>query len=169
MKFPTVAGSNLSGKRYNLPQDFEGKYNVAITVYQRFQQTNVDSWGPLLERLAQKYPELRYYELPTLPNYGWLQRNFIDGGMRGGIPDKVVRARTITLYLDVLKFNAALGLATTNDVYILLIDQQGNVVWQTNGDYTLQKGDVLSNRLTELFGATQTATSPQFGTRDSQS
>ena len=26
MKFPDVAGSNLSGKHFNLPQDFEGKY-----------------------------------------------------------------------------------------------------------------------------------------------
>jgi hypothetical protein len=64
MKFPAVAGSNLSGKRYDLPQDFEGMYNIAITVYQRFQQSNVNSWEPLLEHLAQQYPDLRSYELP---------------------------------------------------------------------------------------------------------
>lgn len=151
MKFPIVAGSNLSGKRYKLPRDFEGRYNVVITVYQRFQQNNVDSWGPLLDRLAQKYPELHYYELPTLPNYGWLKRNFIDGGMRGGLPDKAVRARTITLYLDVAQFNAALDLATTDDVYVLLVDRQGEVFWRISGDYTEQKGETLSQRLAELF------------------
>ena len=67
MRFPTVTGSNLSGKHYSLPRDFEGKYNVAITAYQRFHQSSVDSWGPLLLRLAKQYPELHYYELPTPP------------------------------------------------------------------------------------------------------
>lgn len=154
MKFPSVSGSNLSGKRYHLPQDFEGTYNIVITVYQRFQQNNVDSWGVLLESLAQKYPSLFYYELPTLPNYGWLQRTFIDGGMRGGIPDKTVRARTITLYLDVKQFNADLHLPTIDDIYVLVVDRQGEVLWQTTGDYTPQQGDDLSQRLAELFAET---------------
>jgi len=154
MKFPTVTGSNLSGQRYHLPQDFEGQYNVAITVYQRVQQTNVDSWGALLQDLARQYPGLRYYELPTLPNYGWIRRSFIDGGMRGGIPDKAVRARTITLYLDVKKFNAALDLPTIDDIYVLVVDRQGEVLWQTNGDYTEQKADLLSQKLAELFSQT---------------
>jgi len=150
MKFPSVTGSNLSGQRYNLPQDFEGKYNIALIVYQRFQQRNVDSWGPLLERLARKYPSLHYYELPTLPNYGWIQRSFIDGGMRGGIPDKAVRARTITLYLDLKKFNTALNLATIDDIYVLLVDKQGEVLWRASGDYTPEQDGLLSQRLAEL-------------------
>jgi hypothetical protein len=109
--------------------------------------------------LAPKYPLLRYYELPTLPNYGWLQRNFIDGGMRGGIPDKAVRARTITLYLDVKKFNAALNLATIDDIYVLLVDRQGEVLWHANGNYNSQKGETLSQRLADLF--TQTTETQQ--------
>ena len=151
MKFPNVTGSNLSGQRYNLPQDFEGTYNIAVIVYQRFQQRNVDSWGSLLERLARKYPPLRYYELPILPNYGWIQQRFIDGGMRGGIPDKTVRARTITLYLDVKKFNAELNLATIDDIYVLLVDKQGEVLWRASGDYTPEQDGILSQRLAELF------------------
>jgi hypothetical protein len=151
MKFPTVTGSNLSGKRYNLPQDFEGQYNIVVVVYQRFQQSSVDTWGALLEQLARQYPDLRYYELPTLPNYGWLQKNIIDGGMRGGIPDNTVRSRTITLYIDVNKFNASLNLATLNDIYVLVTDRQGEVMWQTNGICTAPKADALSQKLAELF------------------
>jgi len=151
MKFPVVTGSNLSGKRYTLPQDFEGQYNLAITVYQRYQQFNVDSWGPFIARLAEKYPEFRYYELPTLPNYGWIQQSFIDGGMRGGITDKAVRARTITLYLDVKQFNAALNLPTIDSIYALLVDRQGEILFRADGDYSTAKGEALAQTLADLL------------------
>jgi hypothetical protein len=150
MRFPSVTGSSLSGKHYSLPRDFEGTYNVAITAYQRSHQSSVDSWEPLLLRLAEQHPELRFYELPTLPEYGWLERRLIDGGMRGGIAGKAVRARTITLYVDVGEFNAALGQATTAEIHVFLVDRQGEILWRADGDYTPQKGDSLSQALDDL-------------------
>ena len=151
MVFPTVTGSNLSGKRYNLPGDFEGKYNLVIVVYQRHQQGNVDAWGTLLEHLAEKHPEFRYYELPTLSNYGWIQRMFIDGGMRGGIPDRAVRSRTITLYLDVQYFNEALGIPSIDNICALLVDRAGEILWRADGDYSPQTGEALSQKLVDLL------------------
>lgn len=151
MKFPIVQGSNLSGKHYRLPRDFEGEYNVVIIPFQRHQQDNVDSWGPFLEKLAGKHSAVRYYELPTIQNYGRLQQFFIDRGMRGGIPDPSVRARTITLYLDVATFAAALDLPTIDDIYILLVNRHGDVLWRTHGDYTEEKGQALASQLEKLF------------------
>jgi len=151
MKFPSVTGSNLAGKRYQLPQEFEGLYNMVVVVYQRFQQVSVDSWGSLLEQLANTYPELRYYELPTLPRYGWIQQAMIDSGMRGGIQDKTVRSRTITLYLDVNQFNAALNIKGIDDIHVLLVNRQGDVLWQTSGDYSGAKAESLAQRLATLF------------------
>ncbi len=151
MKFPNVQGSNLSGKHYRLPRDFEGEYNVVIIPFQRHQQDNVDTWGPFLENLAGKHSAVRYYELPTIQNYGRLQQFFIDSGMRGGIPDPRVRARTITLYLDVAAFNAALNLPTIDDIYILLLNRNGDVLWRTHGDYTEEKGEELAARLEEVL------------------
>ncbi len=123
MKFPSVHGSNLSGKEYRLPQDFEGETNIVLIHYLREQQANGDTWGECLERPAKQYPGLCYYELPTLQKYNWIQQFFIDSGMRGGIPDPAVRARTITLYLDVTAFNAALNLPTIDDIYVLLVNR----------------------------------------------
>ncbi len=151
MKFPTVQGSNLSGKHYRLPRDFEGEYNVLLIPFQRHQQDNVDTWGPFLERLESKHVTVRYYELPTIQNYGRIQQFFIDSGMRGGIPDPRVRARTITLYLDIAGFNAALNLPTVNDIYILLVNRDGDVLWRTHGDYNQEKGEELLARLEELL------------------
>lgn len=152
MKFPMVQGSNLSGNEFRLPGDFEGEYNLVLIPYLREQQANVDTWGECLKRLAVQYPGLRYYELPTLPKYNRVQQFFIDNGMRGGIPDPAVRARTITLYIDVEAFNSALNLPTINDIYVLLLNRSGEVLWRSNGDYTPEKGDALAAVLAGMNG-----------------
>lgn len=154
MQFPSVTGSNLSGQTFALPQDFAGTYNVVLIAYQRFQQSAVDTWGPLLEQLAQRYPELRYYELPTMSKFGWLQRTFIDGGMRAGIPDKAVRARTITLYLDVTTFNEALNISTISDIVVLVVDKTGDVLWRSDGPASSDKANALTRTLATLFAQT---------------
>jgi len=59
---------------------------------------------------------------------GW-----VDGGMRGGIRDPEARARTLTLYIDKEPFNTALELPTEDQVYALLVDASGGVVWQAAG------------------------------------
>ncbi|NTV37735.1 MAG: hypothetical protein HGA82_00825, partial [Anaerolineales bacterium] len=64
--FPTVQGENLSGREMILPKDFEGKLNIVIVAFHRGQQLLVNSWMPVIQQLEKKYPELHFYELPTI-------------------------------------------------------------------------------------------------------
>ncbi|MFX9711398.1 hypothetical protein ABTO94_20055, partial [Acinetobacter baumannii] len=93
-----------NGKTFNLPSDFEGKLNLVFLAYYRNQQENIDTWLPLARKLKEETPDLMYYEIPTLQNYAQSFRNYIDNGMRRGIPDTRVRAITITLYLNQKSF-----------------------------------------------------------------
>ena len=49
-QFPRVEGSNLEGKRFALPTDFETEYNVVVVASRREQQADVDSWLPFLRQ-----------------------------------------------------------------------------------------------------------------------
>jgi isoquinoline 1-oxidoreductase subunit beta len=149
MTFPVVTGSNLSGKRYTLPQDFEGDYNAVVLPYLIEQQASVETWNPALQRLAEQYPTFRYYEVPVLRNYNWLRQRYIDQAMRSGIPAGPVRDRTITLYLDVANFNQSLGLPSIDTIYILLVNRAGEVLWQAAGAYTPEQGEALAQKLAE--------------------
>lgn len=51
-QFPRVEGSNLEGRRFTLPTDFEGDYNVVLVAFRRGQQGDVDSWLPFLREVA---------------------------------------------------------------------------------------------------------------------
>ena len=74
-------------------------------------------------------------------------RWFINNGMRGGIPAKDQRARTITLYIDKEPFKKSLGLGDENQIYAVLIDKSGKVLWKEEGLYSDAKGKSLEAAL----------------------
>jgi len=143
--FPQVQGSNLEGREFNLPQDFEGKLNLIFIAFQREQQALVDSWVPLAKTLSARYEGLRYYELPTIYRANSLVRWFINNGMRRGIPDPHARKTTITLYIDKEPFRTALGIPDEQTICVLLVDAGGRVLWRNEGAYTDEKGRELDN------------------------
>jgi hypothetical protein len=144
MQFPAVTGSNLQRRKLDLPQDFEGDLNLVLIAFQQWQQTQVDTWIPFARQLEEIHSGLRYYELPTIQRLDVLARTFINEGMRAGLPDPIVRERTITLYLDKNAFRQALQLPREDDIYVLLLDRQGQVLWRAEGVFTPEKGDSLA-------------------------
>lgn len=143
MQFPSVKASNLSGREFALPAGFEGNLNLVAVAFQMWHQNEVDTWMPLLEQMEHKMPATRAYELPVLRSMNRFSQWMIDQGMRGGIPDPATRARTITLYLDKQRFRQALGLPDEDHIYLLLVDRDGRVHWQTRGPYSPEKAASL--------------------------
>ena len=127
VRFPQVSGANLARKRLNLPRDFEGQANILLVAFQQWQQGEVNTWVPTVQKLESAYPGVRYYELPTIRPLNRLVQAFINSGMRAGIPDRLARERTITLYLDKDEFRQALQLPHEDHIYVLLLDHQGQV------------------------------------------
>ncbi len=144
MQFPSVTGSNLQRKKLDLPEGFEGKLNLVLIAFQQWQQSQVDTWIPIARQLEEAHPALRYYELPTIQRLNALARTFINEGMRAGIPDPVARERTITLYVDKDAFKQALQLPREDDIYVLLLDREGRVLWRAEGILTQEKGESLA-------------------------
>ena len=147
MKLPTVTGNNLARKKMVFPDDFAGETNLVFIAFLRWHQDLIDSWVPFVEKLAQDYPTLQYYEFPTLPRRGFIYRTSLNEGMRAGIPNEATRARTITLYLDKRAFRRALDIDGEQKMWVYLFDKSGIVLWRTEGSFTAEKGEALSNVL----------------------
>jgi len=149
-RFPRVEGKNLEGKRFVLPADFEGKYNVVLIAFHREQQDDVDTWLPFLRPLAAPEGNVRVYELPTLNRGYRLMRGFIDGGMARGIPERATREATITLYIDKTPFKNALAIANEDSICTLLVTRDGEVLWRADGRFTPEAGSALTSALDSL-------------------
>jgi hypothetical protein len=150
MTFPTVSGSNLLREKLTLPQDFQGKLNLVFIPFERWHQTEVESWSDLAEELEEKYKGLIYYELPTLQSGGALYKIFLNEGMRAGIPNPKTRERTITLYLDKADFRAALDMADEEHIYVLMVDRTGKEFFRARGPYSLEGEAALRQVLVQL-------------------
>jgi hypothetical protein len=147
MKLPTVKGSNLNREKMIFPDDFAGQFNLVFIAFLRRHQDLIDEWVPFVAQLAGEFPDLRYYEFPTLSRMGFLYRTFLNEGMRAGIPNPATRARTITLYLDKTTFRNALEIEDEKDIWLYLFDRTGQVLWRIKGRYTQEKGAVLRDFL----------------------
>ena len=142
-QFPVVTASNLLRHKLTLPADFEGELNILLVAFYQWHQQAVDTWIPLVKELEQAHDGVRYYEFPVIQRTNVLAQTFINEGMRAGIPNRMARERTITLYLDKAAFREALGLSHEEDIYVLLVDRQGRVLWRAEGAFTPQKGESL--------------------------
>ena len=149
MRFPVVRGSNLDRKKLVLPQDFSGEMNLVLIAFQQWQQAQVDSWIPFALQMEDTELGFRYYELPVIRRLNALARTFINEGMRAGIPDPVARERTVTLYVDKIQFRQDLGLTREDDIYVLLLDRQGTVLWRGEGIFTPEQGESLTAAVLE--------------------
>ena len=148
--FPEVSGFNLMREEFVFPRDFQGDYNLVIIPFQQVQQRDVNTWIPAAQELERTIPGLVYYELPTIYQLPTLSRTFINEGMRAGIPDQTARERTITFYLDKELFKKALGITTEETIQIFLIDRQGNILWQEDGLFSVEKNQSLIDQLNQL-------------------
>jgi hypothetical protein len=149
-KLPRVKGSNLQRQKMVFPDDFTGEINLVFIAFLRRHQDVIDGWVPFVAQLAQEYPQLQYYEFPTLPSNGPIYRMFLNEGMRAGIPNQATRARTITLYLDKTAFRRALDIDGEQKMWIYLFDKSGNVLWRINGHFSEEKGAALQKALIDL-------------------
>jgi hypothetical protein len=114
-----------------------------IVPFQRYQQTLVNTWIPTAQEIEASYPGFIYYELPTIYEMPVISRTFLNEGMRAGIPDQTARERTITLYLNKETFKSALDIPTEDDIYLFLINRNGEILWRTKGAYTTDKANEL--------------------------
>ena len=147
VQFPTVSGFNLNRQEFEFPRDFRGDLNLLFVPFLQPQQFIVNTWIPLANELEAVFPELAYYELPTIDTLPTLSRTFINEGMRAGIPNAKARERTITLYVDTARFMRAVGIPTKNDVHILLVDRRGGTLWRTTGSFDEAKGSALATAI----------------------
>lgn len=143
-RFPTVSGANLEGRRYDLPSGFEGELNIVFVPFQQWHQMLVDGWAAFAKALAGRVPGVRVFEVPTLERFNPIARFWIDNGMRLGIPDRAVRASTITLYVDKPAFRSALSIPDESTMHVLLVRRDGAVLWRAEGEFSDVKGASLA-------------------------
>ncbi len=147
LTFPQIEARNLEGHNLHVPGDLAGERNVIIMAFRRWHQRLVDAWMPYLRELQADVPGLQIYEMPMLSAMYLLVRPFIDGGMAMAIPDRHVRATTLTVYTNVQQVVTTLELPTQETIYLFLVDRSGQIFWRGQGEYAEESALELKQAL----------------------
>lgn len=144
--FVLVEGIDLDGRIRQLPKAFTGKLNIVIVAFKREQQQDVDGWISGTENMLKKNRNLRFYEIPVIYKMNSFSRSWINNGMRRGISDEAARKRTITVYTDREKFFSLMKMKEDR-IYVLLLDENGKILWRSEGKSSEKKIKFLENAL----------------------
>lgn len=134
--FPTVTADDLNGDEKTLPADLPGDPTIMFIAYKQRQQLDVNSWIDALGLDPERGAE--FVEVPVVGTGARMFRSFVDNGMRSGITNTSLRARTITLYESPALVNEPLGFTGRNDIRVLIVRKTGEVLWSTSGPATPQ-------------------------------
>lgn len=146
-RFPPLKSETLGKLAMRLPLDFQGERNLLLIAFRREQQKDIDTWLAQMKRYEGIDKGFRYYEIPTIEKENPFMRWFINTGMRHGIPDKKARERTITLYIEKEPFENSLRIPDEKNIYAMVVDHSGNVLWRATGPYDEASGKRLQEFL----------------------
>ena len=131
-KFPLLTGINLEGKKFELPQDFDGEFKLVAIGFEREHQEAINTWIKVADEITKNNLKIRFYEVPLIYELGGFSRAWVNNGMRLGIQDKIARERTITVYTNRDKFFEIMNMKG-DKIYTLLLDKDGKILWRAEG------------------------------------
>jgi hypothetical protein len=153
VRFPTIAARDLEGRRYDVPDDLPAGTRIVVLAFQRWQTALVERWQPALEALVHAHPGVTWWEVAALSRVYTPAREYIDGGMRGGIPDPEARRRTLTSYTDLHALATALAIPSFEDIYVVVVGPDGEVL-------RVEPGGCNGERLSQVTAAVEGSASP---------
>jgi hypothetical protein len=124
--FPEVKGTALNGTEFNIPSDIAGAPAILMVGFVQKSQFDIDRWMLGLRQLDNK---TKLLELPTIRGIlPGMASNFIDSGMRRGIPEEDWSS-VVTIYSDSDRIVNLTGNENPNNARVFLLDGKGQIRW----------------------------------------
>jgi hypothetical protein len=134
-QIPSVHGTTFSDNKVDLPEDLQGKVGILVVGFSTGSRDAVTDWG---KKLAADYfdsPNVLYYEMPVLASVPKMMRGFVQGRIKSSVSDRG-KPHFLPLIDNEMSWRALAHYNKPDDPYILLVDGNGRVRWQSQGPPT---------------------------------
>lgn len=145
-RIPAARGVTLTGLAVTLPESLQGKPAVLVVGFSHASQLQVGDWG---KRLAQPDANVAFYEMPMLGGAPSLIRGMIIKSMGKSVPE-AQKAHFLPITQDDKPWKSAAHYNKPDDAYVLLVDGNGIILWQTEGDESDTTYTQLQHHLAEV-------------------
>jgi hypothetical protein len=134
-RVPVTHGTTLAGTQVTLPGDLRGRVGVLVLGFSKGSGDLSKGWG---QRLAASYPDssgVMYYQMPVLESVPKLIRGMVVKSIKSGVP-AAEQQHFILLFSGEAEWKKIARYANADDAYVLVVDGDGVVRWQTSGRVT---------------------------------
>ncbi len=135
VRIPEVHGTSLTNETVNLPEALQRRPGVLILGFSRGSRDAVAGWGRRLAADYRSSPAVMYYEMPVLASVPGIMRGFVVRSMRSSVPQRA-QARFVPITDHEKAWRALVHYGPADDPYLLVVNGEGDVVWQTHGQAT---------------------------------
>ncbi len=129
---PQVHGHSFAGAAVELPGALQGKVGILVIGFSQGARKDVEVWGT---RLASTYDDkvgVAYYELPVLASVPKLLRGFVTGRIDASVA-KLGKPHFVVVDEHEAEWRKITHYTAPDDAYVLVVDGNGSVRWQTQG------------------------------------
>jgi hypothetical protein len=156
-KIPELHGTSFTNQPVNLPQDLQGKIGILVVGFSQGSREAVTAWG---KRLATDYsdsPSVKFYELPVLAGVPKFMRGLVAGKIKNSVSDRG-RPHFVPVTENEAGWRALTHYERGDDACVLVVDGQGLVVWQNQGNFSESAYGAMKEQVEKLRSANVPAT-----------
>jgi hypothetical protein len=134
-RIPTVHETSFAGTQVTLPDDLRGRVGVLVLGFSKKSGEVCEGWGQRLEESYQNSREVMFYQIPVLESVPKLIRGMVLKSMRSGVPE-AMQPHFMPTFSDEAVWRKIARYANADDAYVLVVDGDGRVRWQSSGTVT---------------------------------
>ena len=135
-RIPEVHGTSFANQAVNLPAAFEGKAaGILVIGFSHGSREEVTGWATKIAGDYRTSTVVAYYELPIVAGVPGFVRGVVLRSIKSSTPERAQR-RVVPVTNNEAGWKAITHYGEADDAYLLVVDSQGNVVWQTHGQPT---------------------------------
>jgi hypothetical protein len=135
VRIPSLQGTTFAGQTVSLPQQLKGGVGVLVLGFSKSSGDVCKGWGL---RLAQSYRDshdVMYLQMPVLESVPQLIRGMVVKSIKSGVPE-AEQPHFLPVFSHEAEWRTIARYSSAEDAYVLVVDGQGGVRWQTSGKVT---------------------------------
>jgi hypothetical protein len=135
-RIPEIHSTSFANQKVDLPADLRGKAaGVLVLGFSHGSRDAVTGWAGKIAADYRTSFVVAYYELPVVASVPGLARGLVLRSIKSSVPERAQK-RVVPIVNNEAKWREIVQYGPPDDPYLLVVDGDGNVAWQTHGPPT---------------------------------
>ncbi len=135
VRIPNFQGTTFAGQSVSLPGQLKGKIGVLVLGFSKRSGDVCKGWGQHLAENYRDSHDVMYFQMPVLESVPKLIRGMVVKSIKSGVPE-AEQPHFLPVFSQEAEWRTIARYSNADDAYILVVDGEGRVRWQTSGKVT---------------------------------